>query len=123
MRAIKTSPEVRRTALVTMALAVLWIVLAFSRDDVTYHLAPLIVAAVPPAGLGMESKGTLRSLVIGGMGGAALALAVTFLLAALGRLTGPSLLPFGAAAAESVIFSFAGAIVGLLVGGRALRAD
>ena len=123
MRAIETNPEVRRTGLVAVALAVLWVVLAFSRDDVTYHLAPLIVAAVPPAGLGIEGKGTLRSLAVWAMGGAALALAVTFLLAALGRLTGPSLLPFGAAAAESVIFSFAGAIAGLLVGAWALRAD
>jgi len=112
-----------RTLLVAVALAVLWAILAISRDGVTYHLAPLLVAGVPAAGLGIERKSPVRLLAYGAVVGAALALAVTFLLAAIGKLEGPSLLPFGGAAAEAVIFSGVGAAAGLAIGMWALRAD
>ena len=123
MKTIRASPELKRTILVAVAFAALWVVLAFSRDGVTYHLAPLLVAAVPAAGLGIEGAGTVRSLAAWAVGGATIALAVTFLLVAVGKLDGPSLLPFGGAAAESVIFSIGGAAMGLAVGVWALRAD
>lgn len=110
---IKTA-QARRALLLMGALAALWAVLAVARDGVTYHLAPLIVAAIPAPTAGYE--GPLQPSWSAGLAliGAGSALGVTFLLAATGRMDGPSLLPFGGAAAEAVIFAVIGALAGWL---------
>lgn len=53
--------------LVVAGAALLWLVLALLRDGVTYHLAPVIVAAAPPVlGLGGASiRGRVIARVIG----------------------------------------------------------
>lgn len=113
--------EVRRALTVMVALAALWVILAVARLGVTYHLAPFLVSAVPAAALGIEGTAQARRLSAMAAAGAVTGLAATLLLSAAGRLTGPSLLPFGGAAAEAVIFSAIGAAVGWAVGMWAQR--
>ena len=100
--------EIRRSLLLALSLAVLWALLAIARTGVTYHLAPLLVAVVPGLAAGVELSAGRRvaaRLAAMGLGGA---LAVTALLSVLGRLGGPSVLPFGGAATEAVLFAFLG---------------
>ena len=100
--------EIRRSLLLALSLAVLWALLAIARTGVTYHLAPLLVAAVPGFAAGGDltpGRGVAARLAAMGLGAS---LAVTALLSVLGRLGGPSLLPFGGAATEAVLFAFLG---------------
>ena len=63
--------------LLALTLAVLWALLAIFRTGVTYHLAPLLVAAVPALAAGVElspGRGVAAHLAAMGLGGA---LAVT----------------------------------------------
>ena len=115
------SAEIRRALLFTFFLAALWTVLAFASTGVTYHLAPLLVAAVPGLAAGAEkvlNRGVAERLAAVGLAGA---LGVALLLSALGRLEGPSLLPFGGAAMEAVLFSALGAAAAWLFGNRLTR--
>ena len=112
------SPQIRRALLLAALLAALWTVLAIVRDGVTYHLAPLIVAAVPAIGtVGEKAPGRRVAGRLAGVGLAG-ALGITILLGALGRLEGPSLLPFGGAATEAVLFGTLGAGAAWLAGTR-----
>ncbi|MCP3975799.1 MAG: hypothetical protein GY720_15050 [bacterium] len=106
---------VRRALLVMGALGALWAVLAVARDGVTYHLAPLIVAAIPAGFVGLDDSRRVADLPRLAIIGAASALGISLLLTVIGRMDGPSLLPFGGAAAESVIFSVGGALAGWFV--------
>jgi hypothetical protein len=111
------SADVRRALLLALLLAALWAVMAILRSDVTYHLAPLLIAAVP--GLAASADRPPRRSVatrLAGLGLAA-ALGVTLLLSSLGRLDGPSLLPFGGAATESVLFAVVGGVAAWAFGG------
>ena len=110
------SMDVRRALLLAAGLATLWAALAIAREGVTYHLAPLIVAAVP--GIAGCSGQTIQRNVATRLAAVGLAgsLGVSLLLRILGRLEGPSLLPFGDATAEAVVFSGVGAVAGWLVG-------
>ena len=104
------------------SLGAVWLVAAGFRPGTTYHLAPLLLAAVVPVVATIESPGRSRSALFGlGAGGALLAMMVTGALAWLDRLRGPSLLPFGGAAAEAVVFAIAGAAAGFVVAGRLAR--
>lgn len=89
-------------------LLLLWLVLAWRSPDVTYHLAPPLIA------------GAFAGL-IGGARGAVLAFfgtaGVIGLLAVTGLLAGPSLLPVGGAAFEAAAFAAAGAALGGLLSG------
>lgn len=105
---------VRRALLVMGVLGVLWAVLAIARDGVTYHLAPLIVAAIPPGFVGLDDSDRSADLPRLGIIGAATALGISLLLTVIGRMSGPSLLPFGGATVEAVIFSVGGALAGWL---------
>ncbi|MFQ5967811.1 MAG: hypothetical protein ACE5MI_09385 [Acidimicrobiia bacterium] len=95
-------------------LSVLWAVLALLRPTVTYHLAPVIVAAAVPWTFVAEHRrqATQQDRLIMVAVGLAVAAATTTLLAVAGLLDGPSLLPIGGAALES----YAGALVGGLLG-------
>ncbi len=88
-------------------LLVLWLLLAWRSPDVTYHLAPLLVAGAFAA-------------VIGGGRGALVAFAATTAVAALagagGLLAGPSLLPVGGAVLEALVFAAVGSALGSILG-------
>jgi hypothetical protein len=107
---------IRRPWLSTAGFAVLWIVAAGITRDVTYHLAPVIVAAAPVISYRQQPLG---SAVLG----FGLATAIALGLAALGYLTGPSLLPFGGALLESVVGALIGATLGGLLAGRVAAPD
>jgi hypothetical protein len=116
---ITTLPHanIRRATWYTLGLTGLWIAVAAWRPEVTYHLAPLLIAAVPPIAIAIEDPQQVdrRAVVVAGLAGLGLSLAATAVLSALGWLSGPSLLPAGGAAAEAVVFSFVGAIAGTVV--------
>lgn len=111
------SSELRTAGLTGLGLGLLWLVLGLATDGTTYHLGPLLVAAVPALIYALESSavtlGKVLSLVGGGV---ALALAISASLSATGRLTGPSLLPVGGAALEAVVFALLGGLAGAVVG-------
>lgn len=103
----------------TVGLAALWFVVAAWRPEVTYHLAPLLIAATPPVIMSLDTTGsgpahaTRPGLVGAGVAGLAVGIIATAVLSALGWLAGPSLLPVGGAATEAVAFAAIGAPVGL----------
>ncbi len=94
-----------------VGFAMLWAVLGLAAQDVTFHLAPLIVAAAAPV------PSRHRRLAWAAVG-LALAVGVAMLLAVAGAMTGPSLVPFGGALLESMMLAVAGAGVGLGLAGR-----
>ncbi len=108
---------VRRALTYTLALTVLWVSLAAWRPEVTYHLAPLLISAVPPIAVTLEDPREVKSQVVGAaaIAGLALGLGTTAFLSALGWLSGPSLLPAGGAVFEAVVFSLFGAAIGTAV--------
>jgi hypothetical protein len=107
----------RRAAIYSLGLTGIWILVAAWRPEVTYHLAPLLVAAVPPIAVTVDEPGHVdrRSLLIAATAGLGLSVAATALLSGLGWLSGPSLLPAGGAATEALVFAFVGAIAGTVV--------
>ena len=109
--------ELRSAVLTGLGLGLLWLVLGLATDGTTYHLGPLLVAAVPALIYALESSavtiGKVFSLVGGGV---VLALAISASLSAAGRLAGPSLLPVGGAALEAVVFALLGGLAGAAVG-------
>ena len=102
-----------------LGLTVLWAVLAAARPTVTYHLAPLLVAAVPGFFARFDDSVGLdrASFVVLTAASTSIALAATGVLAVAGGLMGPSLLPFGGAALEGVVGIAIGAIIGLTLAG------
>jgi hypothetical protein len=110
--------DVRRAAIYTLGLAGLWVLVAAWRPQVTYHLAPLLIAAVPPIAITInDPAGRSRwTVVAAGSVGLIVGAGATAALSALGWLSGPSLLPTGGAAAEAIVFSFVGAVGGTVVG-------
>jgi hypothetical protein len=111
------SSRVLRAAFMTLGLAVLWVVVALLRTGVTFHLAPLLVAAAFPVGMSYDADEPISAggLAVASLAGLAAALVTTLILAALGEMTGPSLLPFGGAATEAVVFAAVGAIGGFVI--------
>jgi len=98
------------------ALAAVWVALAWW-SDAPLHFAPLLVGAVVPLGVALAGgPPSLLHLVIAAGTGTLLALAATLGLALSGHLAGTSLLPTGGAAAEAVVFSLAGGVIGLVLG-------
>jgi hypothetical protein len=114
---IKNSTATRTPLLIGAGLAALWLALGLVSNGTTYHLAPLLVAAIPATLAALDGPGLVPGRLIGLVGlGAVGALAATALLSATGNLDGPSLLPFGGAAVESVVFAGLGALTALVVG-------
>ncbi|MEX0757229.1 MAG: hypothetical protein WD532_00755 [Acidimicrobiia bacterium] len=98
------------------AFSVLWIVAAVLTPDVTFHLAPVIVAAAPAfAGRGRP--------ILWGVVGFVLASGISVALALSGFLDGPSLLPVGGPLLESIVGALVGAVVGGLFDGRVTASD
>jgi hypothetical protein len=95
-------------------LAALWVVLAFLNPETTYHLAPVLVAGAYPVGLRRRANRRVRlgMAAAAAVGSLLVALVVTLALWLAGRLDGPTLLPFGDAAVESVVFALTGAVIG-----------
>lgn len=101
-----------RRWLLTAGFVMLWIVAVALTPDVTYHLAPVIVAAAP-AVVSSPDRRALSSLL-----GFGLASATAIGLSVAGLLAGPSLLPVGGALLESVAGAVVGAGFGALLAGR-----
>lgn len=101
----------KRRWLPALAFAVLWTVVAIFNENVTYHLAPVIVAAAPA----LPSRRRRGWWSLAGLG---LATGVTLGLCTLGHLSGPSLLPVGGALLESVVGAVAGSAIGFALAGR-----
>jgi hypothetical protein len=101
-------------AAASLVAAIAWSVLAAWRPTVTFHLAPVIVAAAWPvalrrgAALRVAASDTLR----GAVGGAAIAAVATALLAVLDLLRGPTLWGSGPALVEIVPAIVVGAVGG-----------
>jgi hypothetical protein len=98
--------------------ALLWVVLAFARPTLTFHLAPFLVTAAPPVLLALDdganaSRGQVFATTTIGAG---LALVVTAVLASAGRLDGAGLGPFSNALTEAIAFIGAGMVVGIGLG-------
>ncbi len=111
---VRTSPLLTKGLLYGLGLTALWVLLALISSTTTYHLAPLIVAGVPVIVDSSEQAGSTARLVLLATLGVFLALAVTAVLSVSGSLDGPSLLPIGGAALESVLFAIAGSLFGLV---------
>ena len=94
----------------SVGFALVWAVAAMARAEVTYHLAPIIVAAAGPMTGRSVSAVDRRALVASALG---VALAVTLALSSVGALRGPSLLPVGGAALEAVVGAILGAVATL----------
>lgn len=95
-------------------LAGLWVVLAFLRPEDTFHLAPILVGFTFPLAhrLRVQQRLTPIQSVFTAVG-AALNLGVAIgILTLTDKLRGPSLLPFGGAITEAVVFGAVAAVVG-----------
>lgn len=88
--------------------------LAFWRSTVTFHLAPLIVAASVPWMVAFDRREhpVMSVGILAVSSGLGLALATTYLLDTAGRLGGPSLIAPVGAFAESLIMAGLGAVIG-----------
>lgn len=83
-----------------------WVALAFFRPEFTFHLAPVLVGGLFPLGHRLRVGEPLTrpqavATFVGGMLNVGIA---TGLLAWFDKLRGPSLLPFGGAAVEALVF-------------------
>jgi hypothetical protein len=99
------------------ALAVVWLIAAAPRPDVTYHLAPMLVAGALPVVTvfdGTTVPGN-KLLVFAAGVGFLVAVATTGVLTATGWLQGPPLGPFDNAVGESVAGAGFGAVAGFTV--------
>ena len=117
-------PGLLRAAAWGAGFAALWLAVATLRPDSTFHLAPLLVAGVPPLAVAFDDAlgATARSVTIAAAIGVGLALLATMILAVVGRLDGAALEPFGNVVAESVAATIAGGATGWIIGlGRVRR--
>ena len=96
----------------------LWLAVAALRPDSTFHLAPLLVAGIPPLAMAFDdsSGATARSVTIAAAIGVGLALLATTILAVVGKLDGAALEPFSNAVVESVVAAIAGGAAAWIIG-------
>lgn len=94
-------------------VAALWVALAWSNPETTYHAAPPLVAGVFPAAHRWRA-GALPpgAAVAAGFGGWINVLVVGVALRIADLLRGPSLLPFGDAFVEALLLGALGALGG-----------
>lgn len=117
MTASTASPprnRMTRSLLYAGGLAVVWLLAAAWRPDMTYHLAPLLVAGTPPVIVAFDrpqapSWGTVAMAGIVGFAGAVAAAGV---LLAAGWLEGPALELFPNVLVESIVAAAIGAVGG-----------
>ncbi len=95
-----------------LGFALIWAIAATVSPTTTFHLGPFIVAVSPV--LFSDHRPATR-VIPAGLG---IAVATSLALAASGSLQGPTLLPWGGALAESLVFAAVGAIVTLAIGTR-----
>lgn len=110
-----TAPSgVLRATAWSLGFAVLWATVAVARPDFTFHLAPLLVAAVAPVVLAFDesANATKGTVTLAAAIGLSMALLAIVLLSATGRLNGGVLEPF----TDPIIESVSGALVGGVVG-------
>ncbi len=102
----------------SLGLGLLWIFLAFNRPETTYHLGPPLVAAAVALSHRSTGSGPLSYPAAAGaaVSGLINALFATGILAFNDKLLGGSLLPFGDATVEALVFAVGGAIAGFVIG-------
>ncbi len=109
----RTAGERDPTIYTSGVVAAVWVVLAWLNPDSTYHLAPVLAAGIFPVAQRLRHGRLAPAHAAGaGAGGYLNVLVVTALLTWLDKLQGPSLLPFGNAAVEALVFGAVGAVVG-----------
>lgn len=96
-------------------IALAWIGIAFARDGVTFHLAPLIVTVVPAVVVRLDKRPTRTEGTVAVLSGIVAAVIATVILAATGRLDGPSWLPVGDATFEAIVGIVIGAAIGIVI--------
>jgi hypothetical protein len=102
----------------SLGLGLLWIFLALRSPDQTFHFGPLLVAAAVAMSHRSSGSGPLSNPAAAGaaVSGLTNALIGTGILAFNDALEGPSWLPFGDATLETLVFAFAGAGLGFVIG-------
>lgn len=98
--------------------ALIWVAIVLVRPTTTFHLAPLIVAMWPGV-TDSESRGAATLSAIGFV----IAAGTTLALSAAGLLQGPTLLPWGGPAVESLVAAAIGGLIGLFPGSIRHRND
>ena len=106
---------VSRIGLATLVVVALWAILIVARPGVTFHLAPIFAAATPVLLARYEGQLKHTTALLAGAVGLVITLAATFVFSVAGGMDGPSLLPAGGAALESVVFAVIGAIAGVAI--------
>ena len=104
-------------------LAGLWVVLAFLRPESTFHLAPILVGFAFPLGHRLRVKRPLTAgqAMAAGIGSLInLGVAIGILTWA-DKLQGPTLLPFGGAVTEAVVFGAVAAVLGAIFAALPIR--
>lgn len=91
--------------------ALLWVAIVIARPTTTFHLAPLIVAMWP----GVTESESRRAATLSAIG-FVIAAGTTLALSAAGLLRGPTLLPWGGPAVESLLATAIGGVIGLFPG-------
>ena len=107
----------RRGVLYSVGLAAVWLLAAAVRPEVTYHLAPALVAGALPVTIVLDRGNSRGARVVGAAAaiGFAIAVVTALLLAAAGWLEGPTIGRFTSGLSESVAGAAFGAVAGLLV--------
>jgi len=102
----------------SLGLGLLWMFLAFRSPSTTFHLGPLLVAAAVAMSHRSTGSGPLSNPAALGaaVSGLVNALVATGVLAFNDKLEGGSLLPFGDATVEAIVFSLIGAGAGFVIG-------
>lgn len=114
MKQVATNNRISANAIgYSLGFALLWFVVAAVQQGTTFHLAPPLVAVAAPSVYRVQA-GVSRSTAIRlAVGGVAVAAAAAVLLAMVGLLDGPSLLPFGGALIESLVGVVTGGLFGI----------
>jgi hypothetical protein len=107
-----------RLLYLSLGLGLLWIFLAFNNPSTSYHLGPPLVAAAVALSHRSTGSGPLSNPAAAGAAVAGLtnALFATAILAVTDRLLGGTLLPFGDATVEAIVFAVGGAVIGFVIG-------
>lgn len=102
----------------SLGLGLLWIFLAWRKPETTYHLGPPLVALAVALSHRSAGSGPLSVPAAAGaaVSGLMNALIATGILAFNDKLEGGSLLPFGDATVESLVFSFGGGAAAFVIG-------
>ena len=93
-----------------LGLAAVWVLAAALRPTSTFHLAPILIAGIVPL-LGKKVGLRHRAVTVAGFVGLSIVAASSVILALFDLLRGPSLLPFGDAFVEAIVFAAGTAVV------------